>query len=293
MDIMADKYNALWVSHSSINDFLQCPRAYFLKNMYKDPTNNKKVKLISPSLTLGSVVHTVLESLSTLPTEDRFSTPLLRQFDSEWEKNTGKKGGFKDEQQETKYKKRGEEMIRRVIAHPGPLEKLAVKINMDLPYYWLSEKDEIILCGKIDWLQYIPEEDSVNILDFKTSMKKEEGESLQLPIYHLLVHHCQKRKVKMATYWYLELDDEPEEKQLPDLDESEVKVMTIAKKIKLARQLNKLDCPEGGDGCFACRPFEAILRGEAENVGVDDYGTNIYYLPYESEVEEDREGILL
>ena len=63
---MADKYTAYWVSHSSINDFLKCPRAYFLKNVYKDPKTGRKIKLISPPLALGQAVHEVVESLSVL-----------------------------------------------------------------------------------------------------------------------------------------------------------------------------------------------------------------------------------
>jgi len=30
-----DKFAAIWISHSSISDFLKCPRSYFLKNIYK------------------------------------------------------------------------------------------------------------------------------------------------------------------------------------------------------------------------------------------------------------------
>ena len=32
-----DKYTATWVSHTSLSDYIKCPRAYFLKNVYKDP----------------------------------------------------------------------------------------------------------------------------------------------------------------------------------------------------------------------------------------------------------------
>src|ERR1035437_4279352 len=31
-----DKFNAVWVSHSSIGDFLKCPRLYYLHNVYKN-----------------------------------------------------------------------------------------------------------------------------------------------------------------------------------------------------------------------------------------------------------------
>ena len=286
-----DKYLATWVSHSSISDFLHCPRAYYLKNVYRDPKNNHKIKIMSPSLALGQVVHEVLESLSVLSKEKRFSEPLLEKFDRAWEKVKGKKGGFSSDDDEYHYKQRGQEMLRRVTNHPGPLAELSVKIQMDLPYFWLSEEDNIILCGKIDWLEYLPETDSVHIIDFKTGKSNEESGSLQLPIYHLLVHHCQKRPVIKASYWYLDRDDVLNEKDLPKLETARESVLEIARQIKLARQLERFKCPHGEAGCAVCRPFEAILKGESELIGEDSYHRDVYI--YSGNNNEDREGEIL
>lgn len=286
-----DKYSALWISHSSINDFLKCPRSYFLKNVYKDPKTGHKVKLMSPPLALGQAVHEVLESLSIIPTNARFKEPLIPKFHKIWEKVSGKNGGFFDINIEIKYKNRGEEMIRKVMDSPGPLKSPAVKIQMDLPYFWLSETDNIILCGKIDWLEYLPDTDSVNIIDFKTSKNNnEEVDSLQLPIYHLLVHNCQKRKVSKASYWYLDINTSLEEKKLPNLEESHEKILRIGKQIKLARQFERFKCPH--NGCPACKPFEKILNNEAEFVGSDEYRADVYILN-QSKSEEKEDGIIL
>ncbi len=286
-----DKYSALWLSHSSISSFLECPRSYYLKNVYKNQ-NGHKIKLMSPPLALGQAVHEVVESLSELKTDQRFKEPLMDKFEKSWKKISGKQGGFSDEETEYKYKARGEEMIRRVIKHPGPVAELAVKINMELPYYWLSEEDNIILCGKIDWLKYIPEDDSVEIIDFKTSKNEEGKESLQLPIYSLLVANCQKRKVAGAWYWYLESSDELTKKELPDVKEAEEKVLKIGKKMKLARQMGIFKCPHGESGCRACRPFEMILKGEAELVGSDEYKADVYILHKPTKTEEEDSRIL-
>ena len=145
-----DQYDAVWVSHSSISDFLKCPRAYYLKNIYRDPQTGHKINLITPSLALGQVVHKLLESLSVLPKEKRFEKSLIERFHQLWQTVSGLKGGFFDQETENRYRLRGEKMIQRVMEHPGPLKNLAVKIQMDLPHYWLSPKDKIILCGKID-----------------------------------------------------------------------------------------------------------------------------------------------
>ncbi len=276
---MSDKYAATWVSHSSINDFLSCPRAYYLNNIYRDPRTRHKIQLISPPLALGQIVHQVVESLSVLPTEERFRESLIKRFENAWSAVSGKQGGFTSSAQETEYKQRGADMLRRVMANPGPLKNLAVKISGDLPHYWLSEQDEIILCGKIDWLEYLPDQDAVHIIDFKTGKYKENDSSLQLPIYHLLVHNTQHRDVARVSYWYLAESDVPQEQVLPDLQQAEDEVLTIAKKIKVQRKLNIFKCPHGEKGCRACRPLEAIVRGDAIFVGTGSYNQDVYYLP--------------
>lgn len=284
---MPDTYSAVWVSHSSISDFQKCPRAYYLKNIYRNPSSGNKIQIMAPALALGQAVHEVIESLSNLSTENRMKDSLIEKFQTVWKKLSGKKGGFWDEATEAQFKQRGEEMLRRVMNNPGPVAQLSVKMKEDLPRYWISEPDNIILCGKIDWLQYLPDTDSVHIIDFKTSKNKEDENSLQLPIYLLLVKNTQKRKVAKASYWYLGMSDAPEEVALPDLQESHDKVLKVAKEIKLARQLNRFRCPEGEKGCFACRPFEKILAGEAEFVGVGGYKQDIFILPAKDALEDD------
>lgn len=276
---MSDKYSAVWVSHSSISDFLECPKAYFLKNVYKSPKSGHKITLMSPPLALGQIVHEVLESLSVLPVAARFKESLISKFEKSWEKIHGKLGGFFDETTEKRYFERGKEMLQRVIKNPGPVGELAVKIKEDLPYFWLSEEDNIILCGKIDWLKYHPKDDSVEIIDFKTSKNEEGKDSLQLPIYHLLASYCQSRRVTAAAYWYLNMNDEISPRELPELEASKKKILKIALQIKLARSLKKFDCPEGIFGCRNCKPYEAIVRGEAEFVQVDNMRRDIYVLP--------------
>ncbi len=274
---MSDKFSAVWVSHTSLSDFFTCPRAYYLKNVYKDPKTKHKVQIMSAPLALGQAVHEVLESRSKLPTPDRMKQPLLEQYEHVWKQLTGKRGGFTSDEQEQQYKQRGADMLRKVQQDPQILTRLSVKIKQDLPHFWLSEEEGIILCGKVDWLEYLPEEDGVKIIDFKTGKNREDDKSLQLPIYHLLVHYCQKWKVLGASYWYLE-DNEWEEKQLPDLETAHEQVLTAAKKVKTARKLGVYKCPQGDKQCFACRPFEKVLSGEAEFVGLSQYNQDVYIL---------------
>jgi ATP-dependent helicase/DNAse subunit B len=275
--MIKDKYSATWVSHSSISDYLKCPRSYFLKNIYRNPKTEHKIQLIQPSLALGQAVHEVIEIISKLTAEERFKESLFDRYELLWKKISGKMGGFKDKEEEDKFKKRGFEMIRRIEKNPGPLLRKAVKLRQDLPYYWLSEEDNIILCGKIDWLEYVPETDSVKIMDFKTGKYDEDPESLQLLIYYLLVDKCQNRKISGISYWYLDRDDEPVEQQLPDPKKSHERILEIAKKIQLARKLEHFVC-RNKNGCFACRSYEKIFSGQAKFIGTGGYNQDIYIL---------------
>lgn len=274
---MRDKYKSVWVSHSSIADFIVCPRAYYLRNVYKDPKTGHKITVTSPALSLGQAVHEVVEGLSILPVDERLRISLLKKLDIAWQKVTGKLGGFKNPTEEAEYKERGRQMLKRIEEHPGPILNKAVKIPTDfLPNYYLSEEDDIILCGKIDWLEYLEDTDSVHIIDFKTGKNEEDSESLQLPIYLLLATNTQNRKVTKASYWYLNKSDDLAEKKLPNISDSKEKVLTVARRIKLARQLNHFVCPT--EGCMKCRPLERILKSEGEKVGVSDTKQDIYIL---------------
>ncbi|OGZ63848.1 MAG: hypothetical protein A3A98_00990 [Candidatus Staskawiczbacteria bacterium RIFCSPLOWO2_01_FULL_40_39] len=279
--MIQDKYSALWVSHSSIGDFIKCPRAYYLHNIYRTK-DNRKINTVSPALSLGIAVHDTLENLANFKTEIRFNVPLEVAFEENWKKVSGKLGGFKSETEEAEAKERARNMVLRVQKNPGPLAKLTVKLrphaNDMPPNFYLSEADNIILNGKIDWLEYVPENDSIRVIDFKTGKNEESPDSLQLPIYALLLHNLQKRKVSGAAYWYLDKDDKPKDVALPEIDPAKERVLAIAKKIKEAKERGVFECSRKTYGCFACTPFEKIIKGEAEFVGIGGYNQELYLI---------------
>ncbi len=273
--MVQDKYSAVWVSNSSMNDFRQCRRLYYLRNIYKDPKSGKKINIVSPALALGQSVHEVLESLAVLriPADERMKQPLLDHFDRVWEKISGRRGGFASTIEEEEYKERGRQMLKRVIENPGPLINKTVtlplgKNNMP-PNYYLSPDDNIILCGKIDWLEYVQETDSVHIIDFKTGNNEEKADSMQLPIYCLLVRNCQKRNIHKVSYWYLGQENGLKQMALPDCDTAAAQILSVAKEMKETRLSRDFTCKQ--NGCRSCYPFEAILSGEAEYVGTSGY----------------------
>ncbi len=268
------KYNATWVSHSSIGDFLKCPKAYYLHYVYKSPKSNHKIQIINPALALGQIVHKVLESLSIIKAEERLKVPLTEIYDKAWQEITGKKGGFKSKDEEEKYKTRGRLMLERVMKNPGPLINKAVTLpvlnpSFPLPWYYLSETENIILSGKIDWMEYVPAENSVHIIDFKTGKHEEDPNSLQLDIYCLLVKNLQKRNIHNISYWYLETENSPKQMKIPDLNISKEKILDIARKIKVSKANHEFNCPT--NGCYVCKPYMAIINGDGEQVGVSGY----------------------
>lgn len=274
-----DKFAATWLSYSSTGDFLKCPKLYYLRNVYKDPLTGHKITRIEPALTLGQIVHDVLDELSVLPSTERTSYPFIERYKELWTPVSGKRGGFKTKEDEEIYFERGKRMLLRVKENIEPLLSKAVKIKSDdgLPWLWLSQEENLILCGKIDWLIYKEGSDSVHILDFKTGKYKEKEESLQLPIYMILASTLQNRPISGASYWYLESENNPEDVDLPDVNESREAVLQIGRRIKLARQLEHFTC-KSGDVCKHCAPLSAIKAGQGEKVGVSNYNQDLYLL---------------
>lgn len=288
---MPDKYTAVWVSHSSIGDFLKCPRLYYLHNMYKDEKTGRKMSIVTPHMSLGIAVHEVLEGLGNYPANERMSRDLRATFEAEWEKISGIRGGFTDTAQEEEFKMRGKEMINNVIHNPRFLLNKRIKLPKEKmnPNYYLSEEDNIILNGQVDWIEYL-DDDTLHIIDFKTGRHEEKDGSLQLPIYLLLCNALQKRKVSRASYWYLE-NDKIVEKELPNLETAEKEVYATALLVKNARKKNEFVCPKGNydkgtgkGGCPNCLPYEKILAWKAgsneiegvTSVGIGGFNQDIF-----------------
>ena len=296
-----DKFSATWLSHSSIGDYLKCPRLYYLKNVWKNE-NKRKVNIVSPHMSLGSAVHQVIEPLGLIPVEKRLELitppnlplerggtehPLLSDFEEVWKKYTGRMGGFEDAETEEVFKKRGIEMIKNVIANPGPLKNKTVKFYQGdfIPNIYLSEKENIILCGLVDWVEYNEKNDTLRVIDFKTGKNDEKEDSFQLPIYKILVESLQKRKVENGAYWYLDRDKNMVTKELLDEDIEEIKnqILKIGLEIKSKNKKEEnFKCKYNPD-CWECKAFELIYdfknnSDKVEYLGVGEYKQDLYLI---------------
>lgn len=250
------------------------------------------MSIVSPHMSLGIAVHNVLEELANYPAEERFKRDLRARFEEEWLKVSGEKGGFESKEQEEEFKMRGKEMINNVISDPKFLVNKRVKLPKEKmnPNFYLSEDDNIILNGQVDWIEYL-DDGTLHIVDFKTGKKEEADGSLQLPIYLLLCNKLRPQwKVSKASYWYLETD-KIVEKELPAPNTAYQDVLNVAVQVKQAREKGEFHCPRGDfdpetreGGCICCRPYEKILLwkkgslddGTVTSVGIGGFNQDMF-----------------
>lgn len=268
-------YGAVWLSHSSLSDFDKCQRLYYLRNVYKDPKTYRKIQVVNPYLSLGATVHDTIGSISLFSKDERFKKSLSDSFEERWRAVSGKIGGFTSKEQEESFKERGLAMIRRIEENPGPLSSLALKIREKIPSIWLSESDNLVLCGVIDWIELLAD-NTLHIIDFKTGKSDGDKDSLQLPIYFLIVKNKMKRPVSKLSFWYLDIEDAPREAPFPEIKRVTDILIEKGKKIKELRLQREVVCTRGG--CRYCSEYEAVFQGKAEYVGLDKKMNKDLYL---------------
>lgn len=298
-----DKYKAIWMSHSSLCDYEKCPRLYYLHNVYKDPKTGRKINIASPYTTLGIAVHNVLENLINFKSEDRAKQDLLKNYEAEWQKIVGDNfelGGFESVEQEQEFKNRGISMLKNVMNDYKMLTQKTIptKSYYDgdmLPNYYISEQENIILCGNIDWIEYDEKNKNLKLIDFKTGKNEEKEDSIQLPIYKLLLTNLQKKwPVTNGYYWYLDNENSSEnlkEKILSTelLEETKNRIIkngieirdkrfawsdARAEWIKLKNEEENFSC--SGSTYCDCKKYKKIIDGEAKYIGIDMYGKDLY-----------------
>lgn len=307
--IRKDKYKAIWMSHSSINDYEKCPRLYYLHNIYKNK-NNRKINIVSPYMSLGIAVHNVIEDLKNYKSEERVKIDLLNNFEKEWEKYHGKIGGFKNKEEEDNFKNRGIDIIKKVLIDYKMLINKTIPLSSYytgdmLPNYYISEEENIILCGNLDWIEYVPAQKEgsrgvLSVIDFKTGKNEEKINSIQLPIYKLILENLQSKwKVNNGKYWYFEsgiVTERVLDQRL--LEEVKSKIIKLGIEIRDKKYTwannarfgkagwvekenmeENFKCLSASDLCD-CKKYEKIITGDplAEYVGVDMYGKDAYFI---------------
>lgn len=290
---MAFNPNAVFVSPSSLADFEKCPQLYYLRQVYRSP-RGLKIQLINPNLALGQNIHDTLDQFLKLPVEQRTKDELERTFSVIWDLTSGEKGGFSSSEEETIYKKRGEEMLNRFWNNKHFQETEIVKI----PSFPKAELgNDLILTGKLDWIERAEEslpsgEASYKIVDFKTGKNEEREDSQQMPIYAYLVSQVLKTKNITACYWYLDKDKDLTACSLPDLGETFKYLKQKGEIIKMVRQTNSFRCQSGKESCWACKEMLAISQGKGKLISMDPVNRKqeIYIIAGEKELKVENEN---
>ncbi len=163
------EFKKIWISHSSITDFNNCPRLYFFKSIYRNPKTGNRIQLVSPYLSLGSAVHDTIDEVINLPLSKRTKTSLIKNYQKVWKKYSGKKGGFVSKKQESEFKKRGGKMVKKVEIS-GLLNRKSLKKTDNLSRTNLSKNMGLV--GSFDWIEVL-KNGNLHIIDFKTGKSKE------------------------------------------------------------------------------------------------------------------------
>lgn len=266
--------DALFISYTGLRDFLKCPRAYYLKNRYRDPKTGFRLQIASGSMTLGSLVHDAikwyLQTGRVAGKED-----VVKKFRNHWLKYKGKKGGFHSREEEGDFGRRGLQMLDSFLKHAAFLEPNIPAYNF-LKFYF-NDKDKIILNGKVDFIGELPD-GTAHVLDFKTGAKDEE-DSTQLHTYAILAESNFQKRVSKISYWYLDRDTSSKEAVLDCLEEKLEWLKSKTLEIKKAIEEDNWICKEGDRLCNDCRNYQAIIDGKGEfQFSDEEFKKDIYYL---------------
>ncbi len=264
--------NPIFISYTSLSDFLKCPRAYFLKNIYRDPKTNFRLQVASPYLSLGSTVHDSVKWCLDLKGQVT-KKQLEDKFRNLWLKYRGKKGGFESREQEGDFGKRGLKMLDNFFTNAQILEKITHRV--DFPKLNLFE--DVILMGNFDFVGE-KEDGTLHVLDFKTGAN-DEKDPLQLYIYAILAEANLGKSVSSASFWYLDRDDAPREIVLDPLEPKLEWLKEKAGELKEAIGQGNWICIKGEELCRDCKDYQAIIDGKGQFQFSDfRYKKDVYFL---------------
>ena len=192
---MENKY--LYVSPNKLKIWLECPRKYWHYYIY-EPTKYQEPP--RPYYTLGESVHETLNSFYSLVPQIRTRERLFDQFELHWNLAKNKEGGFKDDEDEQKYKNRAVKMLKNFYENEDT-HAVPYKLSPTRTKYFPLTKT-IMLGGKIDRVD-LEADGTLHIIDYKTG-KEDIDDPYQLSIYDILVREWLKKDVSKLSYLHLE-----------------------------------------------------------------------------------------
>lgn len=160
----------LHLSSTKIDTYNSCPLKYRLK--YIDKVPERKTRATGE---FGSIMHGILEEYHGLETEDQTEEKLYDLLEKHWRDES-----FEYRQRGEEFRKQGEELLsdyfRFVMENPPNV------IGREKAFAYTMDDINVKISGKIDRID--ENGDSLGIVDYKTSRKKEKADkNIQMALY--------------------------------------------------------------------------------------------------------------
>ena len=188
------------LSSTKIDTYNSCPLKYRLK--YIDKVPEQKTRATGE---FGSIIHTVLEEFHGLELESQTEQALTDLLEKHWREDS-----FEYRQRGEEFQKQGKEIlsdyIRFVKDNPTQV------IGREKSFSYIMEDINVTISGKIDRID--ESGDSLNIVDYKTSRKKEKAhKNIQMALYTEAILKNAVKDIKgkpgKASLHFLRFGDDP------------------------------------------------------------------------------------
>ena len=228
--VTSDKKSAsgstLNLSSSKINTYNSCSYKYRLKYIDKVPEQKTRA-----SSEFGLIIHAILEEYHSLPKEKQSKDELLSLLEKYWREDS-----FEYRLRADEFKKQGKEILSDYFQFisENPLNVVCVEKH----FSYVMKDLNVNISGKIDRIDKVG--DSLNIIDYKTSRKKEKAKNnIQLALYIQAINNGALSDIPgsagNAILHYLRFGDDPiSSHQFSDseLEEYSEKIRKVAEGIR-------------------------------------------------------------
>ena len=228
--VTSDKKSAsgstLNLSSSKINTYNSCSYKYRLKYIDKVPEQKTRA-----SSEFGLIIHAILEEYHSLPKEKQSKDELLSLLEKYWREDS-----FEYRLRADEFKKQGKEVLSDYFQFisENPLNVVGVEKH----FSYVMKDLNVNISGKIDRIDKVG--DSLNIIDYKTSRKKEKAKNnIQLALYIQAINNGALSDIPgsagNAILHYLRFGDDPiSSHQFSDseLEEYSEKIRKVAEGIR-------------------------------------------------------------
>jgi len=218
--------STLNLSSSKINTYNSCSYKYRLKYIDKVPEQKTRA-----SSEFGLIIHAILEEYHSLPKEKQTKYALLGLLEKYWREDS-----FEYRLRADEFKKQGEEVLSDYFQFISENPPDVADVERHFSY---TMKDiNVNISGKIDRIDKVG--DSLNIIDYKTSRKKEKAKNnIQLALYIQAINNGALTDISgsagNAILHYLRFGDDPissHQFSENELDEYSEKIRKVAEGIR-------------------------------------------------------------